>query len=368
MEEIYKYLLNHSFLAEKYLGNHTLDYIISFLLVIALYYALHFALKAIIVFAAKFSQKTETPIDDKVIAYFKTGKIRAKLRLIEKLAAFYISINYLNLSDKLENFLDKFAMIVGTIAVTVMIIDFIRFYLEIKNLLKERETHHTSAIYLIFPIIKIFIWTFAAFFILNNLDVDVSKILTALGIGGVAIAFAAQSFLSDILSFISIVSDKPFEIGDYILINQTEGIVTKIGLKSIRINSITGEEVAIPNSVVTASKLQNFRRMERRRVDLSINIPFDVPNEKLRQIPAVISEIISKEADLEFGRSHFSGFSNYSYIFLTVYYIKSNDYMKFMDYQQIVNLRVRQELNQMGIELAYQKQDIRISPNEDSST
>ena len=189
-------------------------------------------------------------------------------------------------------------------------------------------------------------------FVLSNIGLDVTGILAGFGIGGVAIAFASQSFLGDLIAYISIASDKPFDIGDYILINNLEGTVTKIGIKSVRIERNMGEEVIIPNSKITNSELHNFTRIQKRRFDLNINIALTTSNEKLAMIPVIANQICEEHAIYEFVRSSLLDVGKYSFEFIVAVYVRSDNPIVYFTQKQEFIYELRKQLLAANIEFA----------------
>ncbi len=355
----YKNLLSYDIFSKVYLNNHILDYIIAILVFILATFILKIAIKITFSTVEKFTKSTKTNLDDKIFEYIKlrSGPV---INPFIYLGAIYAAIKSLTLSKGFIQVLDQITLILVVILVARFVTDVLKYYVISKSKIDTNTGTPSGALYLLLPIMKIIIWIIAFLTIISNMGFDISSILAGIGIGGIAIALAAQSFLGDILSFISIVADKPFEIGDYIAINNIEGYVVKIGIKSVRIASIKGEEVVLPNAQITSSQLHNYRKMNKRRVDLTLQVTFDVPNEKLEEINNIIKDIVSNQEGAEFGRSHFAGFSEFGYIFKIVYYIIGNDYSTYMNIQQVVSLELRKALDDIKVKFAYPTQDVRV--------
>jgi small-conductance mechanosensitive channel len=223
---------------------------------------------------------------------------------------------------------------------------------------KDSDTHllkfFTKAVYAI-------LWIAAVLFILSQFGVDVSKVLTGLGIAGVAVAFALQSILGDIFASVSIYFDKPFKPGDYVELNDgREGTVIKTGIKSTRIKLLRGEELVISNKDITETRLHNLERMETRRVELDLRVKYGTPKAKLEKIPKMLEAIVKKQKKAEFLRAHLKTFKESSILFELRYQIKGNDYTVYMDIQQAVNLAVIDAFEKEGIEFAFPTQTIHI--------
>lgn len=207
-------------------------------------------------------------------------------------------------------------------------------------------------------IIKFIIWAMGTMFLLDNLGYNISTIIAGLGIGGIAIALAAQTILGDLFSYFVILFDRPFEIDDFVVVDDKSGVVEYIGVKTTRIRTLSGEQLICSNKNLTDSRIHNFKRMERRRVVLSIGVTYQTSAETLASIPALVKKIITSQSRVFYDRGHFSGFGDSSLNFEFVYFIESSDYVLFMDSQQEVNLEIFWLFEKEGIEFAYPTQTI----------
>lgn len=200
--------------------------------------------------------------------------------------------------------------------------------------------------------IIIVLWTFGILLILSNLGINVISLVAGLGIGGLAIALAMQNILGDIFSSFSLYFDRPFREGDFIIVGQHMGTVKKIGLKTTRIQSLQGEEIIISNQELTTSRVQNYKRMFERRVELKFGIPYDTPLENIRAIPPAIKAFVEKKEHVRFDRAHFTRFGEYQLEFEVIYIMKTPDYNQYMDMQQAINLELMEYFAREGIEFA----------------
>ncbi len=195
---------------------------------------------------------------------------------------------------------------------------------------------------------------------LSNMGVDIAALIAGLGIGGIAVALAAQNILGDLLASLSIVLDKPFVIGDFIVVGDFSGNVENIGLKTTRLRSISGEQLIFPNKALLESRVRNYKRMWRRRVVHKFGIHYSTPEEKLRQIPIWIRGFVESDSHLEFDRCHFSGFGESALDFETVYFVKDSAFNLYMDRHQDLLLKMLQKFNEEGILFAYPTRAIQI--------
>ncbi|HEX7004459.1 MAG TPA: mechanosensitive ion channel family protein [Trueperaceae bacterium] len=188
--------------------------------------------------------------------------------------------------------------------------------------------------------------------LLDNLGLDVTTLIAGLGVGSIAVALAVQGILSDLFASLSIVFDKPFEIGDFIIVDDMQGNVEHIGLRTTRIRSLSGEQLVFANKDLLDSRIRNYKRMAERRIVFALGVEFGTPRELLERIPLLLRGLIEEFPDTRFDRSHFRGFGEYSLDFETVYYVLTADYNRYMDIQQSLNLQIYDRFSQLGIDFA----------------
>lgn len=208
---------------------------------------------------------------------------------------------------------------------------------------------------------KIGLWALIAVLILDNLPgINATSLVASLGIGGIAIGLAVQSILGDLFSSLTISLDKPFIIGDFIKVGELSGTVEHIGLKSTRVRAISGEQLIFSNSDLLSSRVQNFRRMEKRRVSYQLGVEYKTTQAQLEMIPGLMKEIIEAQPHVQFDRAHFIGFGPYSLDFEIVYFLDSSDYTLYMDVQQAIHLATYGRFAEANIQFAYPSQTIYI--------
>ena len=159
----------------------------------------------------------------------------------------------------------------------------------------------------------------------------------------------------------SIVLDRPFVIGDFIIVDDYLGTVEHIGLKTTRVRSLSGEQLVFSNADLLRGRVRNYKRMYERRVVFSIGVVYQTPYEKLKQIPTLIQEIIEAQEHVHFDRAHFRQYGPYSLDFEIVYWVKNPDYNVYMNIQQAINLAIFQRFEKEQIEFAYPTQSLYIS-------
>lgn len=201
---------------------------------------------------------------------------------------------------------------------------------------------------------RIFIIILVVLAALDNIPgVEVTSLITGLGIGGVAVALALQNILGDLFASLSISLDRPFAIGDFIIVDDYLGAVEHIGLKTTRIRSLGGEQLVFSNADLLKSRIRNYKRMEQRRVPFTVGVTYQTPPSKLRKIPDIFKKQLEQFDDVHFDRAHFKAYGAYSLDFEFVYYVHTSDYNRYMDIQQAINLGLYEEFEKSGIEFAY---------------
>ncbi|GIW68247.1 MAG: hypothetical protein KatS3mg099_195 [Candidatus Parcubacteria bacterium] len=202
-------------------------------------------------------------------------------------------------------------------------------------------------------------WGIGIILLLANLGVDVSSLLAGVGIGGIAIAFAVQGILSDLFNSFSIYFDKPFAVGDFVVLPDGKmGTVKHIGLKSTRLTSLTGEEIVVPNSTLTGAVIQNFKRMQERRIAFTLGVEYGTSLEKLQRALEIVREAIEAREEVRFDRVHFKQFGDFALIIEAVYYLQNPDYTFYMDTQQAINFAIKEAFEKEGIAMAFPTQTI----------
>ena len=197
------------------------------------------------------------------------------------------------------------------------------------------------------------LWSVVLVLALDNLGVEITALVAGLGIGGIAVALAAQSVLGDLFASLAIVFDRPFGVGDFIVVGDMLGTVEHVGIKTTRMRSLGGEELIFPNNDLVSSRIRNYRRMEERRVLFSLSLVYETSYEQLAKAPLTIREVIEAQADTRFDRAHFSSYGESALHFEAVYYVLSPDYNRYMDIQQAINLELFRRFNEDGVRFAF---------------
>jgi small-conductance mechanosensitive channel len=345
-------------LKQEFLGNSVRDYAIA-LATIAIGLVVVKIVQSIIIRKLhQWAKHTETDLDDRLISLVDRSLI----------PILYVTVVYFSFQDLVFNAtISEVIRIIGTAALTIFIIRFanalVAYALQFYWLTKRDQVTRTKSLALILPAIRIVVWAIGLAFLLDNLGFKISAVLTSLGIGGVAIGLASQGLFEDVFSYFAILLDSPFEIGDFLIIDDFAGTVEHIGVKTTRIRSLEGEQVIFSNTSLTGSRIQNYKRMYRRRIAFKIGVTYNTPLEKLRQIPEIVETTIVNTENATFDRAHFFAYGDFSLIYEIVYYVNSNDYNIYMDVQQQINFMIKDKFEQMAIEFAFPTQTLYVNRN-----
>jgi small-conductance mechanosensitive channel len=279
--------------------------------------------------------------------------VRRTSGLVILVISLYAGSQSLTMPRAMETLLRSLAVVVALIQVGIWG-HFLAARLASYYLTRKAEGKDpTSGIGVLTIVARVLVWTGVVLLILENLGFNITTLVAGLGIGGIAIALAAQHILGDLFASVSILLDKPFRVGEFIIVGDLMGSVEYIGLKTTRIRSLSGEELVFSNSDLLSSRLRNYKTMRERRVVFTVGVEYSTPYDKVKRIPQMIREIIQSMEGTRFDRSHFSTYADSSLNFETVYYVLDPDYNRYMDVQQAINLRILEAFQKEGIVFAF---------------
>lgn len=322
-------------LAQEYFNNTLGDYLIALSIIVLGTLAISIFKRTILKKLKKLAALSETDLDDLVIK-----EVDKFILPIMGFLFVYWGIGYLVVSAKAAHVVDGITAVIIAFFAIRLISSTLQIILESRIRKQENGDAKIKQVSGLMIIINIVIWVLGSVFLFDNLGYNVSALLTGVGIGGIAIALAAQNIIGDLFNYFVIFFDKPFEVGDSINVDDKNGTIEYIGLKTTRLRANTGEQIIIANSDLTKSRVHNFKRQETRRAQFTITVTYDTPNEKLEQLPDLIKTIITSTEDTRFDRAHFARFTEYGLVFEVVYFVTVADYMRYMDIQQYINLKL----------------------------
>ena len=346
------------FLAQTWFGNMLRAWLLALALTIAVFALLRGLRNLTVRRLQHVAHSTATQIDDFAISLLRCSRSWFFLAI-----ALYIGALSLTLPGALDDFIRLAAIFTMLLQAALWANQLIEYGLQhYTRQTLEAETDRQNMVAILGLAGRIVLWSIILLLALDNLGVEISGLLTGLGIGGIAIALAVQNILSDLLAYVSIMLDRPFAIGDFIVVDDHMGMVERIGLKTTRMRSLSGEMIIFANHDLLGSRLRNFQDREERRVVFTVGVTYDTSAAKLASIPGIVREVVSEQEKVRFDRTHFSTFGDFSLNFETVYYVTSADYVVYMDVQQSVNLELVRRFEQSGIEFAFPTQTVHITP------
>lgn len=272
--------------------------------------------------------------------------------------SFYIGGKFLALPPQGDQAINVVMIIVLWLQVGIWAAAAVKYWFMERNL-NETDGRQKTNLSIINTLAKIFIWSVILILVLDSIpSIEITALIASLGIGGIAVGLAVQNILEDLFSSVSIALDKPFMIGDFISVGDFSGSVEHIGLKSTRLRSISGEQLIFSNSDLLNSRIQNYKRMERRRVAIKVGVTYQTKLEQLKTIPQIIKTIVSAIDSISFERANLTTFGDFSIDFDFSYYVESSDFQFHLDAQEQILIQLYEKFAQENIEFAYPTQTV----------
>ncbi len=331
-----------------YYGNNLETWLFALLVLISALIALYTLKRIAVARLAVLAQKTKTNLDDLVVDLIK--KIRP-------LFLFFISLYIASFLLNLPSTAMRVLHIAFVIALLIQSAVWGNGLIQLLISGYAKADHDNGGLVTLAAvgfISRLVLWSFLLLLALDNIGINVTALITGLGVGGIAVALAVQNILGDLFASLSIMLDKPFVIGDFIAVDDHMGKVEHIGLKTTRLRSLFGEQIIFANNDLLKSRIRNYKRMLERRVMFAISVTYENPYENLKAIPDLIRRIVQKQPHARFDRAHFKEYRDFALNFEVVYFIDSADYTLYMDTQHAINLALFRCFNDRGIEFAHQ--------------
>ena len=336
-------------LSRTYLGNSVETWLWALGAAIVLAFVFNLVLKRLVRSFADFAGKTETDLDDLISALLEKTSI-----VLIIIFSVYVATFFLDLTQQIKNFRKSVIIICLLLQVGLWGSGFIDYYVS-KKLANidvgagATVTHLRSLGFFG----KVVLWIILVILTIDNLGFDPTTIIAGLGVGGIAVALALQNVLGDVIASLSIIFDKPFEVGDFIVVDDIRGDVEHIGLKTTRLRSLSGEQLVLSNNDLLQSRIKNYKRMDSRRIVFSLGVVYETSYDSLEKIPGLVKEIIESEPRTRFVRAHFSSYGDFALNYDIVYFVLTPSFDDYMDIQQSVNLKIFKRFFEEGIEFAY---------------
>jgi small-conductance mechanosensitive channel len=284
--------------------------------------------------------------------------LRQTSRILLFAFSLLLALKLVSLPAKWEATLDHGWFIALALQIALWLDSGVRLWTHDMLVSEDGSTRNPVTTTIISILLRIFVWAVMLLSILANVGVNITALVASLGVGGIAVALAVQTLLSDMFASLSIGIDKPFEIGDFVVFGSVAGSIEHIGLKTTRIRSLSGEQIVSSNTELLRQTLHNYKRMEQRRIDFKFGITYSTPQEKVREVAVLVRRIVEGLADTRVDRAHFLAFDNYQLTFEVVYFVLSSDYNKYMDIQQEINLGLLQGMRELDVQFAFPTQSV----------
>lgn len=341
-------------LKDVYLGNTTRDWLIAVCTLIVVFVTLKIIQHVVIGRLSKLSISTENNLDDLLVGTLKSTKV-----FILIVASAYAASYTITVKPSIAAIWQKVVVMALILQAGFWANAGTSFWLGQKRqkYMDQDASSATTITFLGFAV-RIVSWAVVLLVILDNLGVNITGLVAGLGIGGIAVALAVQNILGDLFASLSIVLDKPFIIGDFVVVDSLSGTIEHIGLKTTRIRSLSGEQLIFSNNDLLKSRVRNYKRMSERRIVFGFGVVYQTSLEKLKAIKDIIRDIIKEDKRARLDRVHFKEYGDSSLNFEVVYFVMDRDYNMYMDVQEGINQEMFRRFEEEGIEFAYPTQTV----------
>ena len=342
------------FLVYPVANNPVQDWLISLAVSALVFFLIHIIIRVGIKRLARLSQETATIWDDAV-----TDALSHTRGLFVLIIAVFAGSLFLVFPERIHRIIYSVTSVALILQGGLWINNVVLYWLKQEGQrLRKVDPATVTTVSTIGFIGRMILWVLVILLLLDNLGVNVTALVAGLGVGGIAVALAMQNILGDVFASLSIVLDKPFAVGDFLIIDEHMGAVENVGLKSTRLRSLSGEQLVFSNADLLKSRIKNYGRMFERRVVFKFGVTYQTPRDKLKLIPILVREAIEEQDKVRFDRAHFQAYGTSSLDFEIVYYVLSPDYNQYMDIQQAINLRIHERFEQEYIDFAYPTQTL----------
>lgn len=343
-------------LKRSFFGNPVYDWLIAFGIAVVVTVAAVILKRIVARYSMRAAKKTRTDLDDMFAGLI--GKINFFFLLVFGL---YAGSLWLSLSSHAHGIINHVLFAALVIQAALWGNSIIMYLIGKTTRLQEYEDASARTTLNVLGFIsKLVLWSIVLLVILDNLGFNITTLIASLGVGGIAVALAAQSILGELFASLSIAMDKPFVIGDFIIVDTFLGTVEKIGMRTTHIRSLGGELIIFSNTDLLKSRVRNYKQMQERRILFGVGVIYGTPYEKVQQIPVWVREIIEADEMTRFDRAHFKEYGASSLNFEFVYYVLSPEYNEYMNVQQRINLAIYRKFEDEGVDFAFPTQTVHL--------
>jgi small-conductance mechanosensitive channel len=342
MNELYRLL------EMEFLGNSVLDWSLAVLAFLVTFTVLPLARGYI------GALRKRKPVQQHAVLDLATELVTRTSRLFLWPLAFWIGASLLVVPERADTIIDRVMLVLWWLQAGLWAVAAASFFIDRRRGVPT-DRGYSGSMDIIHFVVRLAIWTLVLLVALDNLGIEITTLVAGLGIGGIAVALAVQNVLGDLFASLSITLDKPFAVGDFLVLDKDQGTVEQIGVKSTRLRSIDGEQIVVANADLLKARVHNFGRMYERRVMFIINVRYETPLETLKGIPTIVAAIIREQQKVRFERCHFLRYGDFALQFEVVYVVLDPDFNLHADIQQAINWRLFEEFERRGIAFSYRE-------------
>lgn len=339
-------------------NNTAQDWVFALIAAVAFMLTLYLARSLVLHRLQNIAEKTDTIVDDFFVDVLSATRI-----LLATALGLYLATHFLTLPAALEKLVNRTFIALMIVQAGLWanrgLVFFLRHRFQKGEIGDEGARAMTQSLLTFLG--RTVVWVLVLLLILDNMGLNVTTLMASLGIGGIAVALAVQNILGDLFASLSIAIDKPFVIGDFIIVDAMMGTVEHVGMKTTRIRSLSGEQLIFSNNDLLKSRIRNYKRMQERRAVFAIGVTYDTAADQLQGIPHLIRQAIEGQAQTRFDRAHFKSFGAFSLDFEAVYFVLNPDFNLYMDIQQAINLSLVRAFGQQKIEFAFPTQTLHVN-------
>lgn len=343
------------FLKWRWWGNELWKYLFSLIYIFLAFYVSKFLDYATRVWLKRWAERTETKFDDLLLEL-----LRGPVKVVSFVIFLRIGLDVFEWPTVVESVLAKAFTIVVAIVITytvMKLVDLLMGYWR-QRAAQEDVTFNRQLLPIVRKSLKAFVIVVAALTTLNNLGVNITAAIASLSIGGLAVGLAAQDTLANLFGAVAVFVDKPFKIGDRIQLDNVDGVVETIGLRSTRVRNLDGHLITVPNKAMGNAIITNITSRPNIKTVMNIGITYDTPVEKVKRALDILHEVYRSHPKTHDVIISFNKFENSSLNLLVVHWWNSTNYREYLGGMQELNLAVKARFDAEGIEFAFPTQTV----------
>lgn len=344
------------FLRYHFLGNELWKYIFSLIYIFLAFYVSKFLDYLTRVWLKKWAVKTESKLDDLLLEL-----LNGPVKIISFVIFLRIGLDVFDWPPTVQNTVSKGFTVIIAITVTYAVMKLVDLLMGYWHLRAAADADREFREHL-FPIIrkalKAFVVVVAVLVTLDNIEIKITPILASLSIGGLAVGLAAQDTLANLFGAVAILLDKPFRIGDRITLDNVDGMVETIGLRSTKIRNLDGHLVTIPNKTMGNATLTNVTSRPNIKTVMNIGVTYDTSTEKVKRALAILEEIYKRHPKTTELLVSFNKFADSALNIQIVHWWNSTDTKEYLAGMQEINLAIKERFDAEGISFAFPSQTI----------